>query len=336
VPLQSTQEGKKLIVDLATFGVPVLLFSGGEPLLREDLFELAQYAGERGLRPVLSTNGTLITPAAAKKIKQAGFGYVGISLDGLEAIHDRFRGQKGAYNLTLEGFRNLKALGQRVGLRLTLTKHNFQDLEAIFDLIEEENIDRACFYHLVPTGRGSQLGQVGAYCNTPLQLNHYETRQAIDLILRKAKELHERGLQKEILTVDNHTDGVYLYFRLLKENPSQAQEAHELLKRQGGNGSGVSIACVGPGGEVHADQFWRNHSFGNVRSKSFGEIWTDLSHPILAGLRNRQPLLQGRCGLCRYLEICNGNLRVRAEAAYGDPWAEDPGCYLNDEEIGVT
>ncbi|MCX7919847.1 MAG: radical SAM protein [bacterium] len=323
----TSQEAKKLIDDLAEFKIPVILFSGGEPLLREDIFELAKYARTRNIRPVLSTNGTLITRDIAKKLQQSEFAYVGISLDGIGLNNDKFRGKAGAFNDAVRGFENCIQVGLRVGLRLTLTKRNYQDLSDIFTFIEEEKINRACFYHLVYCGRGSDMVRD--------DLTHEETRTAIDFIINRTIDFHNRGLDKDILTVDNHTDGVYLYLRLTKEKPERANEVMRLLKLNGGNNSGVGIADIDNLGYVHPDQFWIQHTFGNVRERKFGDIWMDTMHPILAGLKNRKPLLKGRCAQmnCKWIDICNGNLRARAEAVFNDPWMEDPACYLTDEEI---
>jgi radical SAM protein with 4Fe4S-binding SPASM domain len=323
----TTREARAMMEDLAQFGVPALVFSGGEPLTRPDLLELVAYARELGLRPVLSTNGTLITPAMAGRLKRAGLIYVGISLDGLGELNDRFRGKKGAFDAALAGFRSCVEAGQPVGLRLTLTKRNFFDLDAIFDFIEREKINRACFYHLVYAGRGNHLQTD--------DLTHAESRQAMDLILRRAEDYHRRGLNIDILTVHNHVDGVYLYLKLLKKDPVRAAEVYQLLKWNGGgtHDSGVGIGNIDSLGNVHADQFWTSHSFGNVRRRPFSRLWTDLSDPLLAGLKNRVPLLKGRCATCLWKELCGGSSRVRAEEVYGDPWMPDPACYLTNEEI---
>jgi len=324
----TTAEAKALIDDLAQFGVPVLLFSGGEPLMREDLFELGGYAVERGIRAVISTNGTLINRRTARRIKEAGFSYVGVSLDGIGETNDRFRGQQGAFEEALRGIRHCTEVGIKVGLRLTLNKHNYDDLSAILDLLEEENIKRACFYHLVYAGRGARMK------GDDLTLE--ETRAAVDLIFDRAEDFHRRGVDLEILTVDNHADGPYLYLRVKREQPERAEEVMQLLLWNGGNSSGVGIGAIDHLGNVHADQFWQHYSFGNVRQRPFSEIWTDTSDPLMAGLKNRKPLLKGRCASCQYLDICNGNFRVRAEAVYGDVWAPDPACYLTDEEIAKS
>ena len=324
----STSEGKAFIRQLADFGVPVLLFSGGEPLLREDFFELARYAVEIGLGVVLSTNGTLITSDVVSQIKEVGFREVGISLDGVGVINDRFRGVNGAYEAALEGIRNCKAVGQRVSLRMTLTKSNYKEIDAIFDLVEKESIDRVCFYHLAYSGRGSALRDE--------DLSHSETRGVLDLIFDRTLDLYKRRLRKEVLTVGNHADGVYLYHRVKEQDGERAVAVMSLLRRNGGNNSGVLIGAVDAIGNVHPDQFWSGVTFGNVRERPFGEMWIDKSNPLMRGLKDRKALLKGRCAKCSYLDICNGNMRSRAEAVYGDVWAQDPACYLSDEEIGIV
>jgi Fe-coproporphyrin III synthase len=319
-------EGMRLLDDLADFGVPVVLFSGGEPLLRPDLFDLIRHAASRGLRAVVSTNGTLIGPDVADRLRDAGLSYVGVSLDGLEATHDRFRGVSGSFRLAMDGVRACLARGVKVGLRFTMTRRNVRDVGGIFDLIRAEGIPRVCFYHLVYTGRGGQ-GLVES------RLSHEETRAAVDLILDQARSLHQEGRSVEVLTVDNHADGPYLYQRLLREDPARAARVLELLRMNGGNNSGIAIGCVSWDGAVHPDQFWRHHTLGNVRERPFGAIWSDPDEPLLARLRDRKPYLKGRCATCRWLDICNGNFRVRAEAVTGDLWAAEPDCYLTDAEI---
>jgi len=324
----STAEAKKFIDDLAAFKVPVLLLSGGEPLMHPDFFELASYAAGRGVRPTVSTNGTLITAEAARRLKETGVGYVGISLDGIGENNDRFRGRAGAFAAALQGIRHCLAAGQRVGLRFTINRHNYDQLEAIFELVEKENIPRVCFYHLVYSGRGKKMrGE---------DISHRESRAALDLIIEKTLDFHRRGMPREILTVDNHADGIYVYLKLRRTDPVRAERAYKLLRQNGGNRTGIAIAAVDWEGYVHPDQFTLHHTFGNVRERSFGAIWTDLSHPILAGLKNRRSLLKGRCARCRWLELCNGNFRTRAEAVTRDFWGPDPACYLTDEEIGIA
>jgi Fe-coproporphyrin III synthase len=324
----TTEEGFALIDDVAAFGAPVLLFSGGEPLIRPDIFELIEHAKARGLRTTLSTNGTLITPVIARRLKDIGMGYVGISLDGIGRVNDMFRGHKGAFDKAVKGFRNCTAVEQRVGLRMTLTRHNVEHIDQIFEFIEAEGIERACFYHLVYSGRGNRKDE----------LSNEETRAAVDRILWWSQSFANRGLRKEIFTVDNHVDGVYIYLRLLAEDPLWAEQMFKMIRWNGGGlySSGVGIANVDFLGNVHPDQFWWSANLGNVRERPFSEIWQDESNPLLAGLRDRAPLLKGRCGACQWQDVCGGAFRVRALQVHGDPWAEDPACYLTDEEIGIA
>ncbi|PWB52628.1 MAG: 12,18-didecarboxysiroheme deacetylase [Candidatus Methanoperedenaceae archaeon] len=325
----TTQQGKELIDDLAEFGAPVILFSGGEPTMRKDLPELALYARSKGMRAVISTNGTLIDKKMARVLKDIGLSYVGVSLDGMRETNDKFRGMKGAFDAALNGMRNCLAEGVKVGLRFTINKQNVKDIPAIFDLLEKENIPRVCFYHLVYAGRGSKMVEQ--------ELSHEESRKTLDIIMDRTKALHEKGFPIEVLTVDNHCDGPYVYFRLLKEDPKRAGEVFELLAMNQGNSTGIGIGCVSWDGSVHADQFWRHYSFGNVKECKFSDIWTDTTNELMAGLKNRKPLIKAnadRCAHCKWFDICNGNFRVRAEAIYGNVWADDPACYLTKEEIG--
>jgi radical SAM protein with 4Fe4S-binding SPASM domain len=326
----TTDEAKTVINDIAQFKSPALLFSGGEPLIRKDVFELVAHARSVGLRSTLSTNGTLIDPETAKRIKESGFVYVGISLDGIGEINDKFRGKAGAFDKAMAAFKNCVAVDQRVGLRLTLTRHNYENLNEIFDFIEREEINRACFYHLVYSGRGRGISGE--------DLTHEESRHAMDIILDRTEDFHKRGLQKDILTVDNHVDGVYLYMKQLEKNPEKAAETLKMLEWNGGGrySSGVSFSNIDFYGNVHADQFWQYYSFGNVRERPFSEIWLDQSNPLMKGLKNRLDYIKGRCSVCKWLNACGGSMRVRADAIYSDPFAPDPACYLTDEEIGLT
>lgn len=323
----STDQAKVIIDDLAQFGAPVMLFSGGEPLVRRDLPELAKYATSKGMRAVISTNGTLIDRNMAKVLKKVGLSYVGVSLDGGEDVHDAFRGVKGSYRKALEGLDYCREEGIKVGLRFTINKRNAVEVPKIFELMKERDIPRVCFYHLVYSGRGSELIKE--------DLTHAETRAMIDLIMDKTRELYDQGYEKEVLTVDNHADGPYLWMRLLKEDPKRAEEVFELLQFNEGNSSGRGFGCISWNGKVSADQFWRHHVFGNVLERPFSEIWTDPNIELLHQLKDKRPHVKGRCAKCKFLNICGGNFRARAEAVYGDVWAEDPACYLTDEEIGI-
>jgi putative heme d1 biosynthesis radical SAM protein NirJ1 len=317
-------ESKKFIDDLKDFNVPALLFSGGEPLMKENILELLDYASQRKIRSTISTNGTLLDKDVCKSLKKINLGYVGVSLDGIGSNHDAFRGVNGAFDSALRGIRNCIEVDQKVGLRFTINKNNYKELEDIFKLIKEEKIPRVCFYHLVYSGRGSKM--------VDEDISKEETRQALDLIISKAIEF---GPSVEILTVDNHADAVYTYLKSLEKFKDKSDNILKLLKTNGGNRSGMAFANVDFFGNVHPDQFTWQHTFGNVKEEKFGSIWRNSENEILNGLRNRKKLLKGRCSSCKWLNVCNGNFRTRAEAVHNDFWAEDPACYLTDDEINI-
>lgn len=321
------KQGIELLNDLGSFGVPVVLFSGGEPLIRPDLPDLMRHAVSRGMRAVISTNGTLIDSKMAKSLKEIGLSYVGISLDGLEKTHDEFRRIPGTYSRVMRAIGACKANGLKVGLRFTINKRNFREIPGVFDLVETEKIPRICFYHLVYSGRGAELIEE--------DLSHHETREVVNTIIDRTKRLHDLGMPVEVLTVDNHADGPFLYLRMLREDPERASQALQLLQMNEGNNSGRGIGCVSWNGDVHPDQFWRHLTLGNVLRKPFSEIWTDQDNDFLMKLKNKKAYVKGRCSKCRWLDICGGNFRVRAEAVYDDVWAPDPACYLTDEEVGL-
>lgn len=319
----TTSQAMAVIDDLAEFRAPVILFSGGEPLLRRDLFDLASRAAEKGIRCVLSTNGTLIDGSAAERIRSAGFAYVGVSIDGVGEAHDEIRGQKGCFDAAIRGLRHCRDAGLRTGLRFTMHRLNVAELPGIFELAESEDIARVCIYHLAYSGRGGRMARH--------DLLPAETRAAVDYIFARARSLPGR----EILTVDNHADAAYLYLTLRAEEEQRAAETHRLLRCSGGNRSGIAIACIDNLGDVHPDQFSWHQNLGNVMRRPFSHIWQDGSNGVLSVLRDRRPHLKGRCASCRFLDICNGNLRARAYAAAGDWLAPDPACYLTDCEIGL-
>lgn len=319
-------EVRTLLEDLAGFGSPVVLFSGGEPLARPDCMELLACAKQLGLRTVLSTNGTLIDEARAARLGEIGVSYVGISLDAVQPDrNDAFRGKPGAFQAALEGLRHARTAGLKVGLRFTIHAGNVGDVPGVFDLAEREGIGRICFYHLVPTGRGVDL--------QASLLPNERTRQAVESIMDRTRQLHEAGKAVEVLTVDNHADAGLLLMRLQQQDPARAEVAWQLLRMNGGNGSGRRIGCVSWDGSVHPDQFWRSQVLGNVRDRPFSELWADDGIELLRQLRNRREHLDCRCLDCRFLEVCNGNLRARAEAAGNGTWGDDPACYLTDAEI---
>jgi len=321
----STADALQLITEFGEMKTPVIIFSGGEPLLYAGLWELAEHARSQGIRTALSTNGILITPDVARKLNSCGFAYVGVSLDGGPSVHDTFRGASGAFEKTLNGLRNAKEAGLKTGIRFTVNKNNIQDLPLIFDLVKNEKIPRFCLYHLVYAGRGRDLASI--------DLTIQEKRELVDYLIQKAIEFHKEGIEAEILTTDHHADGIYLY-RWVKENlPERAQEVEQLLEFHGGCSAGVKIANIDPQGYVYPCQFWRSSSLGKVPERSFREIWYDENNQLLKALRNKEAHLKGKCGECKHNSLCGG-CRIRAEAVNDDIWGEDPVCYLSNEEIG--
>lgn len=322
-----TDQAKKFLAGAVEINAPVVLFSGGEPLLRPDLFELLAEAKRLGLRTVISTNGTLIDEQTAAKLKEASLSYVGISLDGPEQIHDEFRQSKGAFKATLKGIQNCLDAGLRTGLRFTITKSNCLQVPLVFDIAAENKIRRICFYHLIRSGRATKLE---SEVLTPQQ-----TRDVVDVIMQKTDEFARKGLVDEVLTVGNHADGPYLCAKMQRQGRSIDQPKH-LLLANGGNRIGEGIVCVGWDGSVYADQFWRSYSLGNVTQKSFREIWTNENEPVLKKLRNKDKFADKRCLKCKWFDLCKGNFRFLGPDPASKNWLLEPACYLTDDEIGPS
>jgi heme d1 biosynthesis radical SAM protein NirJ len=314
--------------DLRAFGVPVLILSGGEPLLHPDIFAISRRAKAMGFYVGLSTNGTLIDAAMLPRIAAIGYDYVGISLDGMEATHDRFRRKAGAYAASLAAVRLLRGAGVKVGVRFTLTQDNAHDLPALLDLVDAEGIDKFYLSHLNYGGRGNVNRKTDAALRT--------TRHAMDLLLAACWRHLEAGRPKEFVTGNNDADGVYLLQWVRERFPERADHVAAKLAQWGGNASGVNVANIDNLGNVHPDTFWWDYPLGNVKDRPFSAIWTDTSDPLLAGLKARPRRVTGRCGECAHFAICGGNTRVRAWQLYGDAWAEDPACYLDDDELGIA
>ncbi|MGC9325117.1 MAG: radical SAM protein [Desulfomonilia bacterium] len=321
----TTKQGLDLISTLADYGVPVVLFSGGEPVLRKDLPSLIEAAVKSGMRAVISSNGTLIDRDMAMRFADLGLSYIGVSLDGLEEVNDAFRGVQGSFRQALNGIYTAMREDIKVGLRFTMNRRNVAEIPKIFDLMENEGIPRICFYHLVYTGRAKELMEE--------DLSREQTRQTLDFVMDRTQGMIDAGKEAEVLTVDNHADGPYVYLRMKKEGSPRADEVLKLLKMNAGNSSGLGIGCINWDGDVYPDQFWRHRVMGNVKREPFPEIWDNPQNDFLMKLKNKKDYVQGRCRTCRWLDVCAGNFRARAEAATGDPWGEDPACYLSDEEI---
>ncbi len=324
----STAEVFDVMDDLRAFGVPVLILSGGEPLLRPDIFDISKRAKDKGFYTGLSSNGALIDEEVANKIAEIGYDYVGVSLDGIGEVHDRFRRQEGSFDAALNGMSLCKSRKIKVGLRFTMTERNVESLPEMLDLMDREDIDKFYLSHLVYAGRGNRYRGDDAY--------HQTTRDAMNLIFERCWDYVQRGIKKEFVTGNNDADGVFFLHWVRDRFPEKVSHIEAKLRLWGGNASGVNVANIDNLGNVHPDTFWWHYNLGNVKERPFSEIWQDTSDPIMAGLKAKPRQISGRCGACRHFAICGGNTRVRAMQISGDPWAEDPACYLSDDEIGVT
>lgn len=321
----TASEGRALLDDLADFGVPAVLFSGGEPLYRPDTPKLIGYAQSIGLTCTLSTNGLLIDDPMADQLASLGLKYVGISIDGSRERHDKLRGQRGAFDRTFAAIDRCRERDMKVGLRFTVQRLNRDDLDTIIDLCLEHDIQRLCVYHLAYAGRAGKMQCV--------DLEASETREVMDHLCARTRDCHAQGLPLEVLTVGNHTDAAYVLLQLERESPERAAAAWDRLRGTGGNRSGCNIASIDPQGDVHYDQFSWHYTCGNIRRQRFSEIWREANDPRLAVLRDRKASLPERCQACRFVDVCNGNLRTRAETATGDWMGLDPSCYLSDAEV---
>ena len=323
----STDTAKEFIDDISAMGIPALLFSGGEPLLRKDIFELGYYASKKDIYTALSTNGTLITEGAVKGIKDAGFRYVGVSLDGLEITHDNFRSSEGSFNLSIKGIENCIRHDIKTGVRFTLSKYNYKDLDRLMTFLARKGVSRFCLYHLVYSKKSKASPED--------DIDSRLRRDILDSFFSTVEKIAGKGINMEILTVDNHADGIYLSCRLKEKNTDLGLRAEKLFSSGSGCSAGRGIASVDSRGDVHPCQFWGHTSLGNINEKRFSEIWNDSDNDFLNTLRNGRDKLKGRCGRCKYKSGCGG-CRLRAETKFSDLWAEDPACYLTEEEIRQT
>ncbi|MCP3667142.1 MAG: heme d1 biosynthesis radical SAM protein NirJ [Gammaproteobacteria bacterium] len=321
----NTDQVYAVMDDLKAFKVPVLILSGGEPLLRADIYDIAHRAKAMGFYTALSTNGTLIDENNIDRIAEVGFDYLGISIDGIEETHDKFRRMDGAFEASIKGLRLCRDRGIKVGLRFTMTQDNAEELPQLLDLMDREQIDKFYFSHLNYAGRGNKNRETDVFNQT--------TRWAMDLLFERALSDAKAGRNTEFVTGNNDADGVYMLHWVRKHFPAQAEHIHAKLRLWGGNSSGVNISNIDNQGKVHPDTMWWHYDLGNVKDRPFSEIWQDTSDPIMAGLKQSPRPVTGRCGSCTYLDICNGNTRVRALQTTKNPWSEDPACYLSDIEI---
>ncbi|MGZ5018197.1 MAG: heme d1 biosynthesis radical SAM protein NirJ [Methylobacter sp.] len=321
----STEEIYAVMDDLKAFKVPVLILSGGEPLLHPDIFNISRRAKEMGFYVALSTNGTKISTDNIDEIADINYQYIGVSLDGIKDTHDQFRRVKGSFDQALHGIHLCLEKGIKVGLRFTLTQDNHQDFPALLQLMDVNNIDKFYLSHLNYGGRGNK--------NRKDDAHFAMTRTAMELMFETSYNWLKEGKDREFVTGNNDADAVYFLHWVARHFPDKVEHIRAKLEQWGGNASGINVANIDNLGNVHPDTFWWHYELGNVKERPFSEIWMDTSDPLMAGLKQQPRPLEGRCARCRYQAICNGNTRVRAEQTTGNFWAEDPGCYLTDAEI---
>ena len=313
-----TSEAMAFLDDLANFGVPAVLLSGGEPLTRPDLLVLLEHGISRGLRFTLSTNGTLLDDHMASAIAEVGVAYVGISIDGTESTHDHLRRRPGAWRSSVRALGVLGDAGVKRGIRFTLTPDTVADLGSVLEFAVAQRIERVCVYHLVPSGRGRRL----------VDLSPEQRHRALEEIFEFATAHPEI----EVLTVDNPSDGPALYLWLQSHDPGAAKRCRRALEWNGGavNGPGVGLAAVDERGGVHIDQFSRDHTVGNIRDTPFSHIWTQPADLYLRLLRGPERPVPVRCRVCPGLAMCGGGSRTRALAATRDRRGFDPSCSVSE------
>ena len=315
-----------VVDDLADSGIRNLLFSGGEPLLHPHFFDVAGYAAERGMRVSVFSNGTRLDSHAAAHLKDLGVGYVELSLDGLGEESDAYRGRTGTFKKTVTALRSCRGTGQKVGLRIPISRRNAARLPEILSFIEEEEVPTVSFYHPVFPARGAELARLPAT----------ETRNVLRMILDAVLRWNRAGVAREVFTANQPADTIFYWLRMKRRNPKRAGEIWASLLRMENKpkNSGLGTPGIDSQGNVRPNLYWDTHSFGNVKESPFRTIWeTSKQDAMLNELREAACHLKGRCGHCRFQSFCGGGSRVRALKTFGSLRAEDPGCHLRDYEI---
>ncbi|MFN3813851.1 MAG: radical SAM protein [Aquificaceae bacterium] len=309
----SQEEALDLVKKLPYIKIKFAILSGGEPLLKEGLFAIANSLRDHGIRTYLSTNGLLVKDFIEDIERH--FDYVGISIDGEPEVHDLFRGKRGSFEKSLEAIRLCLERGIRVGLRFTLTPTTSRSLPFIFDLVQREGIPKVYISHLVYSGRGKRLSD----------LEKEDYRRWVEFIIDKAFEYVEKNIPIDVVTGNNEADAVILYNKFSVKYPDLSRDLLQRLLLWGGNQAGVRLLNIDYKGNVKPDPFFQT-SVGNVKEIDLVELWQ--GNGLLSFLREKPRKLKGKCGDCKYLKLCNGNSRARAYALYGDYKEEDPACYL--------
>ncbi len=310
------------IPELLKAGVRFVIFSGGEPLIRKDIFQIAQAMRKSGIITYLSTNGLYISEKNVDQIIET-FNYIGISIDGIESVHDDFRGLKGAYKRSLEAIALIQKHGGNAGIRFTLTKETQSSFYDIFELAESIGVDKIYISHLVYSGRGLD--------NLKIDISKDERREYVEFIIKKAFEYYEQGRKIDIVTGNMEMDALLFLEIFAKKYPHLKDNMLKRLLKWGGNSAGRRLVNIDWKGNVKPDPFFP-FTIGNMTQKPFSKIWLDEDSDILSRLREHPRKISGQCAKCGVIDICNGGSRSRAYAIFEDLWAEDPSCYLDDKE----
>jgi putative heme d1 biosynthesis radical SAM protein NirJ2 len=292
----NTTEGKSLIDEIVKAGFKIMIFSGGEPLMRPDIFELVEYAASQGLRPVFGTNGSLITGETAEKLKACGALGMGISLDSIkQAEHDRFRATPGAWESAVEGMRNCRAAGLPFQIHTTVMDWNYDQVETLTDFAVNEGAVAHHIFFMVPTGRAVNIEAES------LKAEQYE------------KLLHRIMKKQQEVNIELKPTCAPQFMRI-------AGQMGLKLRFQRGCLAGTGYCIISPKGDVQPCAYL-NLPLGNVRETPFSEIWHN--NEVLKKLRTME--YSGGCGVCEYKRVCGG-CRARAYFYHGDYMAEEPWC----------
>ncbi|WP_201353662.1 radical SAM/SPASM domain-containing protein [Hydrogenimonas urashimensis] len=310
------------IAELKRAGIRFVIFSGGEPLIRRDIFQIAEAMREQGIVTYLSTNGLYVTEKNVDRIIGT-FNYIGISIDGIEEVHDRFRGLEGAYRKSLDAIDLIQKHGGNAGIRFTITDETKENLYDIFDLAENIGVDKIYISHLVYSGRGLD--------NLKIDISKEERRKFVEFIIDKAFAYHEEGRDIDVVTGNMEMDAILFLEKFSQKYPQMRDEMLRRLRNWGGNSAGRKLVNIDWMGHVKPDPFFPV-TIGNITERPFDEIWLDKENELLTKLREHPRKLSGKCADCGVIDICNGGSRSRAWAIHGDLWAEDPSCYLTESE----
>lgn len=306
----TSQEGRRLIDRIASFAKPILVLSGGEPLVRPDVFEVASYAASKGLRVALATNGTLVTPEAARRIKESGIQRASVSIDGATARqHDEFRRVPGAFDRAWQGIENIRAAGVPFQINTTVVRHNLSDIPDILRLAVERGAVALHLFLLVPTGCGKEIADEE-------MISPQEYERVLNWLYDRSKD-SPIGLKA---TCAPH------YFRVMRQRAKEegtkiTAESHGFEAMTRGCLAGSAVCFVSHAGEVYPCGYMPV-SAGNVRSADFKDIWQ--SAEVFNVLRDPNNL-RGKCGRCEYRRVCMG-CRARAYACTGDYLSPEPDC----------